>query len=97
MPTNMSIGNYTLKVKDLCNALGSLDVNINDDEMVQICLGGLAPRFDAIRSVILARENPPSFFTLQSMLWFEENHVRRRSNVQGHMLSPTSEKCMLVG
>ena len=38
-----SITSYTLKIKELCDALGSIDVVIDDSEMVQICLGGLAP------------------------------------------------------
>ena len=75
----MSIGNYTLKIKELCDSLGLINVNI-DDEMVQICLNSLAPLFDAIQSVILARENAPSFFNLQSMLLIKENHVRTRGN-----------------
>ena len=50
---DMSIGNYTLKIKELCDALGSINVIIDDDEMVQICLGGLAPRFGAIRLAVL--------------------------------------------
>ena len=39
----MSITGFTLKIKELCDALGSINVIIDDDEMVQICLGGLAP------------------------------------------------------
>ena len=72
---DMSIIGYTLKIKELCDALGSIDVVIDDDEMVQICLGGLAPRFSSMRSAILARENTPSFFDLQSILLVEENHA----------------------
>ena len=52
--------------------LGSIGVNIDDDEMVQICLGGPAPRFGAMRTAVLAREKSPSFFELQSMLLVEE-------------------------
>ena len=62
---DMSITGYTLKIKELCDALGSINVVIDDEEMVQICLGSLAPRFSSIRSTILARENTPSFFNLQ--------------------------------
>ena len=40
---DISITSYTLKIKELCDALGSIDVVIDDDEMVQICLGGIAP------------------------------------------------------
>ena len=72
---DMSITCYTLKIKELCDALGLINVVIDDDEMVQICLGGLAPRFGLIRSAILPRENTPSFFDLQSILLVEENHA----------------------
>ena len=68
---DMSIGSYTLKIKELCDSLGLINVSIDDDKMVQIC--GLAPRFNA-------KEKSPSFFDLQSMLLVEENHVRTRSN-----------------
>ena len=50
---DVSIGNYTLKIKELCDSFGSINVHIDDDEMVQICLGDLAPQFGAIRSTIV--------------------------------------------
>ena len=31
---DMSITNYTLKIKELCDALGSINVIIDDDKMV---------------------------------------------------------------
>ena len=39
----MSITCYTLKIKELCNTLRSINLNIEDDEMVLICLSVLAP------------------------------------------------------
>ena len=42
---DMSVSDYTAKIKRFCDSLGSINVNIDDDEMVQICLGGIAPRF----------------------------------------------------
>ena len=67
---------------------GSISVNVEDDEMVQICLCDLAPRFNVVRIVTLARENPPSFFDLQSMLLIEENHVRTKNNAsEGDILA----------
>ena len=60
----MPIGSYTLKIKELCDAFGSINATIGDDEIVQICLRGLAPRFGAIWSTIFAKENPLSFFNL---------------------------------
>ena len=56
----MSIGNYTLKIKELYDSLGSINVNIIDDKIVQICLGDPAPRFNVIRLVVLARDKSPS-------------------------------------
>ena len=37
----MSITGYTLKIKELCDALGSINIVIDDDKMVQICLGDI--------------------------------------------------------
>ena len=89
---DMSITSYTLKIKELCDSLGSISVNVVGDKMVQIYLGGLAPRFDAMRTAILAREKPPSF-DLQSMLLVEETHVRTRRNAsKGHMLYTHSNR-----
>ena len=72
---DVSITSYTLKIKELCDSLGTINVNIDDDEMVQSCLNDLTPQFGTMRIVILARENPPSFFDLQSML-HEDYYLR---------------------
>ena len=90
---DMSILTYTLKIKEICDSLGSISVNVDDNEMVQICLDGLTPRFSAMRTTILAREKPPSVLNLQSMLLVEENHVRTRSNAsEGHVLYTHSNR-----
>ena len=77
---DMSITDYSLKIKEVCDALNSINVIVDDEEMVQIGLDSLAPRFSTLRSAILARENPPSFFDLQSILSVEEKHIRQRNN-----------------
>ena len=82
----MSVSGYTIKMKSICDSLDSININVDEDEMVQVCLGNLTQRFDPIRTTILARENPPSFFNLQSMLLVEENHVRSKSKMsEGQM------------
>ena len=75
----MSMSDYTAKIKSICDSLGSININVDEEEMVQVCLGGLTQRFDPLRTAILARENPPSFFDLQSMLLVEENHLRTKT------------------
>ena len=67
---------YTTKIKEICDALGSINVMVDKEEMVHISLGGLAQRYGPIKMAICTREKPPSFFDLQSILMVEENHVR---------------------
>ena len=72
---DMFLSDYIVKITSVCDSLGSININVNEDEMVQVCLGGLTKRFDPIRTTILGRDNLPSFFNLQSRLLVEENHV----------------------
>ena len=71
---DLSVVDYTSKIKDICDSLASINVNIEESEMVQVCLGGLASKFQAFRTIVCTRENTSSFFDLQSMLLVEENH-----------------------
>ena len=81
------MSNYTVKIKDLCDSLGAINVNIDNDEMVHICLGGLSHKYGAFRTAITTRENPPTFIDLQSMLMIEENQLQSKSTVSdGQML-----------
>ena len=70
------MADYTSKIKDICDSLASIDVNVEEGEMVQICLGGLASKFKAFQTAVCTRENMPSFFDLQSMLLIEEKPRR---------------------
>jgi hypothetical protein len=72
---DLSVADYTLKINEICDSLASIDMNIDESEKVQICLGGLASKFGAFRTTVCTREATPSFFDLQSMLLVEENHV----------------------
>ena len=44
---DLSVADYTSKIKDICDSLASIDVNIEESEMVQVYLGGLASKFGA--------------------------------------------------
>ena len=72
---DMSVANYTSKIKNIYDSLASISVHVEEDEMVQICLGGLSSKFGAFRPMVCTRENTPSFFDLQPMLLVKENHV----------------------
>ena len=71
----MSVTNYTTKIKEICDVLGSINVMVDEDEMVQILLDGLTQWYGPIQTTICTWEKPLSFFDLQSMLMVEENHT----------------------
>ena len=72
---DITVAEYSSKIKDFCNSLASIHVSVQEGEMVQICLRGLALKFGAIRIVVCTRENTLSFFDLQSMLFVEDNYT----------------------
>jgi hypothetical protein len=72
---DLSVADYTLKINEICDSLASIDVNVDESEKVQICLGGLASKFGAFRTAVCTREATSSLFDLQSMLLVQENHV----------------------
>ena len=89
---DMSVLDYTAKIKSICDSLGSININVDEDEIVQVCLGNLAQRFNPLRTTIVARETPPSFINLQSMLLVEENHVQTKTNTsEGQMFFSNSD------
>ena len=40
----MSVTDFTTNIKEMCDTLGSMNVMVDEDEMVEICLGGIAQR-----------------------------------------------------
>ena len=43
----MSVANYTTRIKEIYDSLASINVTVEDNEMVQVYLGGLASNFGA--------------------------------------------------
>ena len=72
---DMSVTDYTTKMKEIYDVLGSINVTIDEDKMVRICLGDLAHWYRPILTGICTREKPLSLFDLLSMLMVEENHT----------------------
>ena len=71
----MSVPDYIARIKGICDSLASINVTVEEDEMVHACHGGMASKFGAFLTAVCARENTPSFFYLKSRLLVEENHV----------------------
>ena len=79
---DMMITDCTTKTKKIYDALGFINVTMDEDKMVQICLGGLAHRYEHIWMIICTREKLQSFFNLQSMLMVKENHASGSKTTQ---------------
>ena len=94
----MTVIEYTMKIKETSEALGSINVMLDEEEMVQVCLGGLLQRYGPIRTEICTREKPPTFFDLQSMLMVEENHigVSRGMHSDGQILYMEADRPLVV-
>ena len=35
------MSDYITKIKSICDSLSSINMNVDEDEMIQVCLGGL--------------------------------------------------------
>ena len=72
---NLSINDYTLKIKSICESLASIGVIVDDDDKVEVCLRGLTPVYKQFKTSIRTRENIPSFADLIPMLVVEEKNL----------------------
>ena len=72
---NLSINDYTLKIKGICESLASIGVTVEDDDKVEVCLRGLTPAYKQFKTSIQTRENIPSFADLIPMLVVKEKNL----------------------
>ncbi len=69
---NISINEYSLKIKGIVESLASINVFVDDDDLVSVCLNGLGKEYKPFKTSITVRENVPNFRDLVSMLIVEE-------------------------
>ena len=72
---DMSVNDYTLKIKAICESLASIGVIADDDHKVEACLRGLGNAYKQFKTSIKPRENIPNFQDLCSMLIVEEKNL----------------------
>ena len=53
----LSKADYTSRIKDICDSLTSINMTVEEDKMVQVCLGGLVSTFGSFRMAVCTREN----------------------------------------
>ncbi|MCO5586238.1 hypothetical protein L7F22_040177 [Adiantum nelumboides] len=81
---NLSISDYTLKIKGIVESLASIGVQVEDDDKVEVCLCGLTPTYKQFKTSIQTRENIPCFSDLVHMLVVEEKNLgENASSSQG--------------
>ncbi len=59
---NMSINEYSLKIKGIVESLASINVSVDDDDLVSVCLNGLGKEYKPFKTSIIVRENVPNLF-----------------------------------
>ncbi|MCO5601324.1 hypothetical protein L7F22_055443 [Adiantum nelumboides] len=78
----LSVNDYTLKIKDLCEFLSSIGGVVDDDDKVETCLHGLGNAYKQIKTSICTRENIPHFLELASLLVVEEKSLIDNGAIQ---------------
>ena len=76
----MSVNEYNLKIKSICESLASINVKVEGDDKVEICLRGLGPQYTSLKTSILMRDSIPSSVDLTSMLVVEERNLVEDTN-----------------
>ena len=79
---SLSINDYALKIKKICESLASIGVTVDDDDKIEVCLRGLGPDYKQFKTSIQTRENIPSFTDVVSMLIVEEKNLGEESTSQ---------------
>ncbi|MCO5553679.1 hypothetical protein L7F22_007205 [Adiantum nelumboides] len=69
---DLSVNDYTLKIKALCESLSSIGVAMDDDDKVEACLCVLGNAYKQFKISIRTRENIPHFLEVSSLLVVEE-------------------------
>jgi hypothetical protein len=78
----MSINEYSLKIKGIVESLASINVSVDDDDLVNVCLNGLGKEYKPFKTSIIVKENVPNFRDLVSMLIVEEKTLNEDCSTQ---------------
>jgi hypothetical protein len=78
----MSINEYSLKIKGIVKSLASINVFVDDDDLVNVCLNGLGKEYKPFKTSITVRENVPNFRDLVSILIVEEKTLNEDCSTQ---------------
>ncbi|MCO5596861.1 hypothetical protein L7F22_050931 [Adiantum nelumboides] len=92
---DLSVNEYTLQIKGLCESLSSIGVAVDDDDKVEACLRGLGNAYKQFKSSICTREKNSNFLELSSLLVVEEKRFIEDGAIQTRRNS--SEQALYTG
>ncbi|MCO5583770.1 hypothetical protein L7F22_037684 [Adiantum nelumboides] len=92
---DLSMNDYTLKIKALFESISSIGVAVDDDDKVEACLRGLGNAYKQFKTSIRTRENIPHFLELSSLLVVEEKSLIDDGAIQTGRNS--SEQALYIG
>ena len=80
-----SINDYLLKIKEITNSLGSIGVQLEDDDVVAATLNGLKDdeKWKSFSTSVYVHENFPDFDELKSLMIIEEQNMGGPSTSKG--------------
>jgi hypothetical protein len=71
----MNISDYSTKLKNLTNALASIGVLVDDEDLMVVMLNGLGKNYSQFCILIAVRETFPDFQDLMTLLISEEMRI----------------------
>ncbi|MCO5574500.1 hypothetical protein L7F22_028285 [Adiantum nelumboides] len=77
---NLSINDYTLRIKGIVESLAFIGVQMEEDDKIKECLRGLTPVYKQFKTSIQTRENILYFADLVPMLVVEEKNLGEDSS-----------------
>ncbi|MCO5551335.1 hypothetical protein L7F22_004836 [Adiantum nelumboides] len=79
---DLSMNDYTLRIKAFCESLSSIGVAVDDDDKVAACLCGLENAYKQFKTSVCTRENIPNILELSLLLVVEEKSFIENRAIQ---------------
>ncbi len=79
----MNISDYSIKVKNLADALASIGAPVDDEDLVAVTLNGLEKDYSQFRTSITVQKTFPNFQDLITLLISEEMRIVSTSSNGG--------------
>ncbi len=71
----MNISDYSTKVKNLADALASIGVHVDDEDLMAMTLNGLGKDYNQFRTIIIVQETFPDFQDLITLFINEKMKI----------------------